>query len=445
MTNRESGDPSALSEIDFPPPREDCVKSVQEVQQWLHKNGPATKAEILQGISPEKNHQIGLPAAQALGKLNDIEGYREWWWNNVAKPGLEAFPDIKSSADGETEWRSVSDPELEAHKTSQVAPRTDLDEFHSILANPAAPPPEQAKAARKLFTEMAQGREVDSHFVEPVARLLARPSLDADSILLRCLSQLAQQHPENVLESSSEITEFVSMNDSQVTAAATECIANLAIDHPEEFVDFTPHLDALLDTENKEIRSNALFIIARIGREHPDEAKPLTPTLISCIESSSGTDQNNALSALGNITSAYPSAAIPAIEELLTLTDADDPQTRGNAIGVLADIAKTHADEVIPYSSHFTDQLHDEDEYVRGNAVSAILHLGVADRESVLESIPALIELLDDPSPVVRRNTCKALGNLNVVVAIEQLRSRAESDTDERVRFLADWAIDEID
>lgn len=444
MSDPEVDEHTALADVDFPAPREDSEKSVVAAREYIRERSGATRDEILEGLSPEKSHQIGFVAAQLVGKLNDIERYREWWWTNVAEPGLRAFPDISQPDGRGREWRLNEDTDNQHDPKNTDQDTANLDTLYSTLADPTATPKAHTSAVRKLFAELAKGTEVGSRFVEPTSRLLTRPSLDVDVIILRCLTYLAQQHPEEVMESSSRITEYISLDDSSETAAATECVAMLVSHEPGPFVDLTPKMDALLDSDNDQIRTNAMYIVARLAREYPNEVKPLIPDLIADIDAASTTDQRNALSALGHITTLYPAAAKPAVEELIELTESTDDMIRANAIGVLADISKEHPEAVEAHVPRLIDLLDDDDEHVRGNAVSAVLHLGVWNREAVSDAVPGLIELLDDPSPVVRRNVCKALGNLNAMVAIEQLQKRAKSDSDEQVRKLAEWAVYEM-
>lgn len=103
--------PSSLDDVTFPHPREDCVDAVRAAQAYVHESDGATRAEILNAIEPEENHRIGIAAAQALGKVNDIPGYRDWIWREVIEPGLRVLPDIEPPAEDTRAWQPITDAE----------------------------------------------------------------------------------------------------------------------------------------------------------------------------------------------------------------------------------------------------------------------------------------------------------------------------------------------
>jgi len=171
---------------------------------------------------------------------------------------------------------------------------------------------------------------------------------------------------------------------------------------------------------------------------------PLSPQLVSNVAARDTGFQTNVLSTLGHITEAYPDAAEPAIEALAGLTESTDSQVRANALGLLADVAKANPSDVAGHLDNIEPLLTDDDEFVRGNAASAVIHIAVEEPDAADGAIPALIEGLDDPSSVVRSSSCKALGHLGATVAMEQLRARAESDSDAQVRKNAKWALEQV-
>lgn len=206
-----------------------------------------------------------------------------------------------------------------------------------------------------------------------------------------------------------------------------------------------PTLAALLDSENKQIRKNAIYILSQIAHEYPEEVKPVVPQLIASLEDRDETYRTNALSALVSIVSAYPAAGTETTETLTELAVSNAaPKVRGNALGLLGDIAVEYPGEIVDHVPVLVENLAVDDEYIVGNAVAALLHVAVDDAEAVDQAIPHLIEHLDHPSPAVRRNVCRTLGKVDALVALEQLKSTAESDPNEGVRAIASQAIDRI-
>lgn len=320
----------------------------------------------------------------------------------------------------------------------------DLDDLHEILTEPAAPPNAHGMAIVALLQVTFSDVSPGSRFVPPLAKLLTRPSLDADAVVLRCLRQLALDHPDAVLEHVDAIADRVTLDGGDVTKAATGCCTILVEDERAVFIDLAPTLSALLESEDAAIRRNAMYVLSQIAREYPDEVRPLVPQLVTDVTSRDSNYLKNLLSTLGHVTDAYPDAARPVLEELAHLSEDSDQAVRGNAIGLIADVAKQHPSDVAPYVETLEARLEDDEAIVRGNAASGVLHVAVENPDAVETAIPALVEILDDPDPSVRRATCKALAHLEATVAQEQLRSLAESDPEPSVREVAGWAVERL-
>jgi len=323
---------------------------------------------------------------------------------------------------------------------------TDVDtgRIRALLSDPALPPGVHADAVAALLEVAQSGQHVDGEFAGLVARLLGRPSLDADPLLLRCLRAIAVDHPEAVLDHKDVIVEHVTVEDDESTQAATGCCVELVATDPEGLLDLVPTLSALLDADDP-TRTNALYVLSQLAVGYPEEVKPVVPQLLDGISDRAVAYQTNALSALGAIASAYPSAAVEAIDELTALADADHPGVRGNAIGLIADVAQEHPDRTTDAVDVVTERLDDDDEYVRGNAVSAILHVGLERPDAIAEATDRLEERLDDPAPIVRSNACKAVGSLDIEDARERLETLESDDPNEEVREHAGWALEQLE
>lgn len=317
----------------------------------------------------------------------------------------------------------------------------DLNDVLVVLETPSASPPAHATATQALLIASNQGLEIDARFVNPLITLLDRPSLDADVLLLSALREIAKNDPSALEDVLERILEEVDVNESDSTRIALKCCTELAIYDPSSVIDLTPKLSELVVSEDRTIRIHASYLLACIARDHPTELKPLSPKLVELIASDDETYQTNVLAALGHLTTYHSIIGPSETRAIATLVESSSSKLRANAVGLLADIAKSRPGIVYQHHSLIKDSLHDSDDTVRGNAVSAILHIGLDRREAIESTLPALIELVDDPEPMVRRNVARTLGTLEAVVAIEQMRTLADSDPDEGVREIASWAV----
>ena len=330
-------------------------------------------------------------------------------------------------------------------KTAQADPSNlDFDEILDILETPTASPTTHAIAAQTLLIASYKGREIDPRFVNPVVTLLDRPSLDADALLLRVLREITQNDPDAVMDVRDRLFQDIEVDETETTKLALQCCTELAANDPSSVLDLAPKLSELVVSENREIRLHASYILARIARDHPMEVKPASPKLAELISSDDDIYQTNGLAVLGHLTSYYPPAGQGVAKSISAVTDSPSPKVRANAVGIMADLARNRPGEINRHRSVIEERLHDSDETVRANAVSVILHIGLNERGNVEDTLPDLVELIDDPSPIVRRNVARTLGYLETSVAIEQLRSLAESDPDEGVQDIATWAITRI-
>ncbi|MFP4627871.1 MAG: hypothetical protein ACLFMX_02660, partial [Halobacteriales archaeon] len=172
MTDIEDDYPDRLADVEFPTPREACLDSVEAVHRYLHEVGRASRADIVAAMRPEDEFEIGVSAAQALGELNDVDGYREWWWTRVVAPGLEALSDVEPDPDSPNVWRVVdadgsqewsrrdeddSDGDSpvrrarELERTARGNPdAVEVAELARLLSDPMLEPPGQVAAIRAL-------------------------------------------------------------------------------------------------------------------------------------------------------------------------------------------------------------------------------------------------------------------------------------------------------
>ena len=110
MPDSTRDDAGLLDEVVFPSPREDCVTAVFAVRDYIHEHDGATKTEVGQELLPEENYAIGHNGVAARAKGFEL-GFRDWWWNKIALPGLRAIPDVEPAEEGENRWQPVPQDE----------------------------------------------------------------------------------------------------------------------------------------------------------------------------------------------------------------------------------------------------------------------------------------------------------------------------------------------
>lgn len=482
MVDEESVIEEHLRDVDFPHPREDCLSAVADAHTFIAERGVATKAEILDGIAPEKHHRIGITAAQAVGKLNDVRGYRVWFWDTVLIPGFRALPSIEHEdgrwafvghrnedrhndspdqppgephghsrgqadrAAASYNYESDSDPESTQRETvtnEEVEPRRqppDLDELYDVLSNPKAPPRKQLQAADALRTVANEQSDIGDRFVEPIVKLLDRPSMGSKHILLWSLRSLATHESHAVFEHSDAICGFISPEATHETKAALACCVELVDIERAAFVDIAPALRALALEADNSTANNAAYLLGQVAKDHPRDVSSTLDGLHEELASVDPYVQSQLLLALGNAVP-YIDDTDSVIESVMPLLESDDSMVRGNATAVIADATIERHDLVD--SDIAIPLLEDEDANVRANAASIILNIARESPATCEKTVGPLIDLLDDPSGTCRRNACRALGHLDAAEAFDALQSTAMFDPDASVRAAARSAISE--
>lgn len=451
-----------LADLDLPSPRDDAIASIDAAYAYIDTHGGGTKAEIIDAIEPEANHRIGLRAGQMIGKLNLVDEYREWWWDNVASPGFRALPEVQAVGDGRW-YTTVDQADLETgrrepdsevsnpDRTQQAKALRDeagvdpdsveLDDLQVILSDPMASPAAHGIAADALRSLAAQREEVGGRFVEPIVRLLDRPALDADETLLWCLRELATNDPEAVFAERETVSAYVTAEPGPENRAALSCCVELLDDDAGAFVELVPTLAALLEHGPSRTAKYAAYTLAQIAKEEPSAIRPVVDRLLGEVDELSPQSQMHVLIALGRVSSLVDDVE-PLVRVARSLTEADDDKVRGNATALLADAsdaAPTAVDATVAIA-----MLDDSDPHVRVNAATIVLNVARETPTACADAVDPLIELLDDPDGAARRNASKALGHIGAEEPYDALQSKAMFDPDAGVRAAADWAMKEL-
>ena len=315
----------------------------------------------------------------------------------------------------------------------------DLDILYELLTDQPLPPAAHSNAVAAVLA-VAQHRAIDGRFAEPLVTAMERPALEIDVLALRALREVARDHPDAVLEHLDAVAARVAPDAGVETVAATGCCAELVTAAPTALLDLAPTLEALLDAESRPVRRNAVYVIAIVAEEVPSAVKPTVERLVARLDDTDEEVRTNALSALGRITGAYPSTTVDHVDALGELAGSATGKARANALGLLADVGAGHPEAAATQLAVVIEALDADDEVVRANAVGALIPIAADDPDAVAHSSATLLDRLDDPSSAVRRNACTVLGHLGEPSAADPLRSRRDTDPDERVRELAGWA-----
>ncbi|QAU11515.1 hypothetical protein EKH57_01305 [Halorubrum sp. BOL3-1] len=280
--------------------------------------------------------------------------------------------------------------------------------------------------------------------VPRLSKILPESDLAVQAEVTGIFSVLAEESPALVTPALDVLSDFLTPDtDDHVLKNALSAIKEIAEEDASAVTDVVPRCEVLLQDETRET-IRVLLILERVADEHPETVLPTVPTLIEYTTDVSNGNRVGALSVLGRVSKAYPNVATDVIPTAHELLSTDDDQLRANAAGILADQAEEYPEEVRPTVPDVIELLGDEDEYVRYNATSILARIAEHYPNVVEPATETLLASLDEDRAAARENACWALGRLTATTAEDALRARAEHDSNERVRNVASWALDEI-
>lgn len=223
---------------------------------------------------------------------------------------------------------------------------------------------------------------------------------------------------------------------------ALASLTDVAANDPGRVLDLVPLVATHLDDDSESVRRNATVTLGRIAEEYPDHVKPAVPHLADAVESNDVPVA--AMAALGQVAKAYPAVAAPLVETFVERLDAGNHRIRNNALAGLADLADEYHDELHHYSTRYIELLEDDHERIRYNATSVLSRLAREYPEAVAPAIPRFRDLLTADHTWTRENACWALGHLRAETALPELEDVHDGDPDDRVRDVAEHAIERI-
>mgnify|MGYP002338705564 CR=1 FL=1 len=329
----------------------------------------------------------------------------------------------------------------------------DENEILDLIANPPVPGKVYSNAVTALARVAAERDDVGGEFVEPLERLLNRPSVKTE-IALRALRHVASNDPESVAEVHEDVVSCVEIDadDHAVNRAATGCSVELAYADSGLLMEYTPLFGSLLDSEDETVRRNCVYVLTCVAKEHPEEVLPAVDDVISSLDRHGDPDGSKS-SLVGRISRHYPDATVEAVPVLQDILEGSGKKNtkkkakvKANALGALADIAKEHPDEVVDSLERAEELLEHQDGTVRYNTCGLIEEVSKQKPREVENLSPKLIGGLDDDHQGVRLKTAFVLGEIKADDAVERLKELKDGDPSIEVRRLAEkavWRIEE--
>ena len=381
------------------------------IVEW-EPRGPVTPLMLHWSRSQLVLSEVSIPQNADPADCSVLDRYgteyaTQEFLDRVAKPGPEGIPEaIQGLEDGSETERRLAGAQLKR-----------IAEQYPDACEPAVP----VLVDRLSSSDLAVQAETVGIFeaLASATPALVIPAVDTLGELLTA------ETDDRLLRTTLTVIRRVAEED---TSAVTELV---------------PRLEPLLkDDTGDEVRT--LLVLEHVADSHPETLLPITPTLVEYVTNTSRGGRIGALSVLGRVSKAYPNVGtevVPVARELLTV---DDDKLRTNAAGLLADQAEQYPEAVLPAVPAVIGLLDDENEQTRYNATSVLARVADHDPDTVEPATESLIDALEEEQAAARENACWALGRIEATTATDALGRHVAHDTNERVRTVASWALNEI-
>ena len=258
------------------------------------------------------------------------------------------------------------------------------------------------------------------------------------------MADIAEERPGEVAPHVDVIVPLLSDDSEAVRRAATRCVSFVAAEDPESVVETVPELESML--LDREAMGYVAYALSGISEAYPEAVEPAAPTLAANLTAPSLSEgvKLNLASALGRVVGEYPDIGADRVDDFVTLLDAENPKLRNNGIGLLGDVALVHTDLVEPYVDDIVALFPTDDDCTRINATAALARVAEDFSASIEQNTSLFVDLLDDDHYVVRKNACRVLGHLRADESTDALET-ARNDEHEEVRTRAQWALDHVE
>lgn len=318
----------------------------------------------------------------------------------------------------------------------------DLDEIFHILQLPGTAPSVHLDALSAL-RRVSRERPLGGRFVEPLSRLLTRPSMDGEYLILQCLAKLAETEPDAVLEHIGDVFGCIATKPTKETQLALKVCSTLVKEDSVAFVDAAPRIATHVGSDNPTCRRHAVYILQVLAVHSPEEVAPYVDRIVDTLADATANYRINALIAIGRSIPVLDSFDTP-VDAVCRLIDAPEDMVRANALALLADITKEEPSVGLTCLEDMVGAFDDDDDIARNNASAAFLNVALEHPGQCRIWIDELRERLDDSNPGVRRNACEALGHCGTLDDYDNLQAKAVGDPNASVKRTASKAMQEL-
>lgn len=434
---------SALEDIGLPHPREEALSSVREAREFVYENDGATKAALVDALEPETNHRIGLHATQAVGKIGDVDGYRDWWWQEVVEPGLRALPDVESHGTRGEPWRPVTSDEgtfaegtdAERDEESQPGPES-ADDFRDMVEDGALFELTYREDGTETCRLVSFDRKVRPSALPvgspPTFRFESIPGGESVTVSLPDTVDLRRvrldQIPEQLANRAVPVL-VVALRDEPDRVSLAECRTAVELrgdatpaeirlrlllsgldEGGENLEDVADRLFDLLKHVEGVIGERALRTLANRAAMEPSAVDPYVTDIASLANESAYPAQ--AMRCIATIAEEDPASVIDVVPSLAATAESASQPTRRWVYYTFTSIAEDYPEELLPALDVLISGIADEDQTVRTNTLSAVGRIASAYPDAAAAIVDDVAELLDSEGPMVRANATGLLGDI---------------------------------
>lgn len=461
-------DETALEAVDLPQPRDECVRSVLAARDTVHDRNGATRAEIVAALTPERDHRIGLTGAQMVGTLNMRNEYRRWWWETVARPGLEALSSVERSGVGGDHWipanpdGSSGNPRCDESAGATGETIESVQEIRTVVregylfelayddgdgerrlvvaydrvVRPAARPVDAPRAVRfeLLSGDTLQVSVPDIVALEPIS--IDQVPAPTRRFAISAMATAGRDQPERVSPADCKRA-LEAVGDDHADPDDLLVLGLIALrEDPDSLAAYAESLfDRLTRVETDEGKAILETLIDRAERA-PASIEPHVAALADLVVDSPYATQ--AAECIGVLAEADPASALDAVPTLASITDSmdgsstkhgssanDGSSAERSADGSVSDddvhrwviytfsrIAAAYPEELVPAIDLLCASIRAADEGVRTNALSAVGRIASAYPDAAEPIVTEVATMLTDDDGGVRANAVGLLGDV---------------------------------
>ena len=250
---------------------------------------------------------------------------------------------------------------------------------------------------------------------------------------------------------------YLDNSDKKTRKRISKNVRETANEDPAALLGEVPLIEPHLDDPSAKVRENLLVALGKIAREYPEEVRPVVPKIEDLAVADTGDGREDGKSnvfeaqfALGMVAKEYPNVAAENISRFAEATETDNRYVSNNAMALLGDLADEYRDEVAEHLPRAMEELDADDDRMRCNALLVVTRTAKEYPERVNSEVGVdeIVGMLDASElERTREHACWALLYLGerATEAVPRLEEIAEFAPSERVREVAEMALEEIE